>query len=193
MFGPLAALESYVFNAFNFSGRASRSEYWWAVLLVIAITLLSLVVDGVTLYRAYTETGMIPMSFTSYLSPVVYLLTLVPNLSSSVRRMHDTGRSALWLLVAFVPVVGWMVQIVLLLLPGDEQDNSWGNPRAPLGTVASRGESGRPSSGPGRSNPLDAYAVLLHTDRQPSPEEVARRKQEIHEYFQRNVSRRAVA
>lgn len=189
MFGPLAALEAYFLNAFNFSGRASRSEFWWAVIAMFGITLIAMVIDAVTVWQSYKTTGTVPLGFTSYLTPVVVLLKLVPNLSVSVRRIHDTGRSARYLYIAWVPVVGWMIRLILLLLPGDEDANAWGAPRAPMGMLP-RGAGGTPSASH-RRTALDSYAVLLQAEREPSPEEVAQRKAEVHDYFVRNVSRRA--
>ncbi|NIY99664.1 hypothetical protein HC022_26670, partial [Salipiger sp. HF18] len=40
---------------------------------------------------------------------------------------------------------------------------------------------------------LESHAVLMQAGARPSPDELARRRQEMHAYFQRNVSRRASA
>lgn len=56
----------------TFSGRASRSEYWWWVLFVFVA-------------------GLIPM-----LGMIVSLVTLIPYLAVTARRLHDGGRSGWW-------------------------------------------------------------------------------------------------
>lgn len=45
------------------------------------------------------------------------LVVFLPALAVSVRRLHDTGRSAWWLLLAFFPVVGWIVLLVFAVQP----------------------------------------------------------------------------
>ena len=82
----------------DFSGRASRPEYWWFALFIFAVSIvLSL--------------------FSDLLSLVFALGTLLPSLAAAVRRLHDTERSGWWVLISLVPFVGWIVLIVLLALP----------------------------------------------------------------------------
>ena len=51
----------------------------------------------------------------------------------AVRRVHDQDKSGLYLLLACVPIVGWIIALVLAFTPGDEQDNRFGpNPRYPI-------------------------------------------------------------
>jgi uncharacterized membrane protein YhaH (DUF805 family) len=84
------------FNKYvDFSGRASRSEYWWFVLFVF---LGSLVL------------GM----FRTWLNIIFLLATLLPQLAAATRRLHDTGRSGWWQLIGLVPIIGFIVLIVFL-------------------------------------------------------------------------------
>jgi uncharacterized membrane protein YhaH (DUF805 family) len=84
----------------DFSGRARRSEYWYFWLfLVLADVVVSVVA------------GAIHLSFLSYL---VSLALIVPSLAVGVRRLHDTGKSGWWLLIALVPLVGVIILIVFL-------------------------------------------------------------------------------
>lgn len=86
----------------------------------------------------------------------------------------------------FVPMVGGLILLVMMLLPSQRRVNAWGEPRG----IARAAGPGR--AGPGRANAFQSYA-LLQADAQPSPEEIARRKEEVHAYFVRNVSRRAAS
>lgn len=94
----------------TFSGRASRSEYWWFVLVSfvvsVVITLIGTVVAG-DMTTASTTTGV-----DDVLSGLWGLATLIPSLALAVRRLHDTNRSGWWVLLGLVPLVGWIILIV---------------------------------------------------------------------------------
>lgn len=91
----------------TFGGRASRKEFWLFVLFnFIAANVLGLV-SGLTA----AKTGHIEISFAGPL--LYYLATLVPTFAVTVRRLHDTGRSAWWLLITFVPVFGGLALVAL--------------------------------------------------------------------------------
>lgn len=185
MFGPISALESYIFNAFRLNGRATRSEYLWPALIYTLLFILAAVIDGMTVARATQQGGVPPFNPLAYWTVPLFLLCAIPNFTIAIRRLHDSGKSGAWLLVTFVPMVGGIIFIILMLLPSQDRENAWGQPRD-----ISR-ETGAKRSLDQKTSALDSYALLLQTDAQPSPEEVARRKQEVHEYFVRNVSRRA--
>jgi len=94
-----------------FSGRASRSEYWWVVLISLTVSvvifLMGVLLAGGDVAAANASlTG--PEDILSY---VWTLVTLVPSLAVAVRRLHDTNRSGWWTLL-LVPVVGVIVLLV---------------------------------------------------------------------------------
>jgi len=105
----LSVLKNYV----GFSGRARRKEYWM-------FTLVSMLV---TLFLSGTETAL---ELPPVLSVLYALGTFLPALALSFRRLHDTGRSAAWLLIGLVPLVGWIVVLVFMCLPGDRSTNAYG-------------------------------------------------------------------
>ena len=118
--GPSDAVRSVLSNYTNFSGRASRSEYWWWILALIGLQIVIFVISLIT-----PEIGLL-------LSVVVFFGVIIPGLAVAVRRLHDTGRSGWWLLVAFIPLVGALILLIFLLLDSDQQANQWGPP--PLGS-----------------------------------------------------------
>ena len=93
----------------TFSGRASRSEYWWWYLF----TFLVYLVLGVPLYVVGIATsrdgGRTPGTLAI---PLIILLTvfalgiIVPSLALTVRRLHDAGYSGLLALLLLIPYVG---------------------------------------------------------------------------------------
>ena len=104
----------------TFSGRASRSEYWWWYLF----TFLVYLVLGVPLYVVGIATsrdgGRTPGTLAI---PLIILLTvfalgiIVPSLALTVRRLHDAGYSGLLALLFLIPYVGGLVILIFALLP----------------------------------------------------------------------------
>lgn len=78
-------------NYAKFEGRAPRAEYWWYVLAIIVATIVAIVIDG-----------LIGIKLAGPYGPLYLLLalgTLVPSITVTVRRLHDTNRSGWWTLL----------------------------------------------------------------------------------------------
>ena len=114
------AVKLWLKNWKNFSGRASRSEYWWVYLaLAIVMTALMIVAMVVGLGIAAASGGSdsaigLALVLVSGVIGIVGLATLVPSLSLGVRRLHDTNQSGWLYLVSFIPYVGSIILIVLM-------------------------------------------------------------------------------
>lgn len=116
-----------VFNRYTqFSGRARRSEYWYWVLFVVLCSLGFSIIDGFIFGFDQDDIAII--------GPLFSLVTLVPSLAVGFRRMHDTGRSAWWLLIGLIPLIGSIILIVWFVKRGEEHDNQYG----PYESVAER-------------------------------------------------------
>jgi len=123
----LQALKKYTV----FTGRARRMEYWFFVLFNILISAALSVVDYFTgTYSADYHTGL--------LGGLYSLGVLLPAIAVSVRRLHDTGRSGWWILIALVPVIGGIVLLIFMVLDSQPGDNEYGpSPKAgPAGGAA---------------------------------------------------------
>lgn len=108
----------------TFSGRARRREYWTFVLVNLLIYLVLMALD-VALNLFSPEAGI------GLLSGIFSLLTILPNLAVSVRRLHDTGRSGWWILIGLIPCIG-LVLLYFVLQDSEAGDNDYGpNPKAP--------------------------------------------------------------
>src|SRR5229473_1710461 len=91
-----------------FRGRASRKEFWlFALFNFIAANVVGFVSGLVA-----AKTGHVEITFAGIL--LYYLATLIPTLAVTVRRLHDTSRSAWWLLITLVPFLAGVVLVVLL-------------------------------------------------------------------------------
>lgn len=111
----------------NFSGRARRREYW---LFTLAGVVIGVIFQILSLLATAT-TSAVAVGLVNFLSIVVSVAMLIPSLAVCVRRLHDTGKSGLWLLLLLVPLVGAIVILVFELLPGNEGDNKYGaDPKA---------------------------------------------------------------
>ena len=62
------------------------------------------------------------------IATIYELLVLIPGLALGVRRLHDIGRSGWWLLIAFVPLIGFVVLLLFAIMQGDDGDNAYGPP-----------------------------------------------------------------
>lgn len=103
----------------TFSGRATRSEYWYVVLfgylLALLIVLLGMMVDSPELIIG--------------LSSVLSLILLVPGLAVCIRRLHDTGRSGWWYLLVLIPYIGAFALLIIFCLKSDEDNKYGSNPK----------------------------------------------------------------
>ena len=99
----------------QFSGRASRSEYWWIMLyqLVVAATLSALTSTvGTSPGGEFAVLG-----FALALVAFAFgLANLVPGIAVTVRRLHDVDRSGWFYLLGLLPIVGGLVLLALMLL-----------------------------------------------------------------------------
>lgn len=85
----------------DFSGRASRSEYWWWFLFV---------------FLASIATGIISPKLSGVFSLAVFL----PGLAVGVRRLHDIDKSGWFLLVSLIPLIGWLLLLYWAVQEGTE-------------------------------------------------------------------------
>ena len=117
---------SNVFAAYkrflDFQGRASRTEYWLFVLVFIIEAVVALAIDR-TLFGG-DPTSSFGMAGPAYILGVV--VNFIPSLSVGFRRLHDTGRSAWWLLISLIPLIGGIVLLIFNLLPSQPGPNRFG-------------------------------------------------------------------
>ncbi len=113
-------------NYANFNGRARRKEYWMFTLYFLLFALLAGFVIGIL--SAVGETvAMIAI----ILAVVWYLAHLVPSLAVTVRRLHDTGKSGWFYLLAIIPYIGGLIIFIFTVIEGDKGDNKYGpDPKA---------------------------------------------------------------
>ena len=115
------SIENVFRNFANFSDRASRSEYWWFQLFFFVALATADFIDAMIL----TTTGGPGGIF----GTIVFLGLIIPNLSVTVRRLHDLGYSGWFIVLVFVPCLGSIIGIVILVfmvVEGQSQINNYG-------------------------------------------------------------------
>jgi uncharacterized membrane protein YhaH (DUF805 family) len=105
----LNAIKTCFEKYFDFSARASRSEYWWFVLLWIIVYGLDFI--------------------NPTLSIVLTVPLIIPMLAVQTRRLHDINKSGWWQLIGFIPIIGIIILWCWSAKNGDSNKNSYGEAR----------------------------------------------------------------
>ena len=103
----IQALKKYA----DFSGRATRKEYWMFVLVYLIFYVVLAMID------AFVGTMVLAL--------ILSLALAIPSISIAARRLHDTGRTGWWQLISIVPLIGVIVLIVFLV-QDSHPDNEYG-------------------------------------------------------------------
>jgi len=104
-------------NYAGFNGRARRMEFWmYNLIFAIGFFALSLL----------SQISTIGMIFRIISTLAVFAL-IVPSIAVGVRRLHDTGKTGWWMLLAIIPFVGWIILVIFFVIDGQSQYNIYGN------------------------------------------------------------------
>lgn len=102
--------------AFNkyccFSGRASRSEYWWFYLFSIILS---------------AAAGFVAAFAGEWITYVLSVAMFLPGLGLWVRRLHDIGKAGGWIFLNLIPLVGQIILLVWACQNSEMQPNRFGN------------------------------------------------------------------
>jgi uncharacterized membrane protein YhaH (DUF805 family) len=109
------AVSRFFRNYANFSGRASKSEYWWPVLAsLVAIFAFSMATSAIAA-AAVSDSNL--ASGVAALVTIVFILGIaLPSISVSVRRLHDANLSGWMYLLACIPILNYVAWIVIGVL-----------------------------------------------------------------------------
>ena len=91
----------------DFSGKATRTQFWMFVLINFVVSLVLGFVCGM-LFKEQTA---------SIISGIYSLALLLPSFGIAARRLRDGGFSPWLLLLALIPVIGWLALLILYIMP----------------------------------------------------------------------------
>lgn len=120
----------------DFTGRASRSEYWWWALvaaivgIVLEVLALALGGAGATVNADGTSTPGPLFWLPGLLIAVWGLGTLIPHLALTWRRLHDANLAGPFFFLALIPIVGWIILLIFTLLPSKPEGARFDRPHA---------------------------------------------------------------
>ncbi len=92
----------------DFSGRASRSEYWWFALIYFIASIIGAVIH-------------------QYVQALVLLAFFLPLLAAGTRRLHDIGKSGWFQLLGLIPIVNFVL-LYFYVQPSQPETNEYGAP-----------------------------------------------------------------
>ena len=150
------AAKLFFTNYFDFSGRASRGEFWWAYLAFFIVSIILAIVDAVIggIIFGFTESEFLLNN--GFFSNIFSLATFIGWISLTSRRLQDNGHSGWWQLAYFsiIPTIFlwvffisadenpvllsfsiistiitlalYILILVWLILPPTEDENKWG-------------------------------------------------------------------
>jgi uncharacterized membrane protein YhaH (DUF805 family) len=120
-----ATVRVFVLWAIDFEGRVRRRHLWALHSSVVGLA-------AVIAFGNWATLGLLGWGLSNAIfATLFFLLTLaaaVPYASVFVRRLHDLGWSGWWALLLFVPVLGALMLVPLLLAPGSAGANRFGPP-----------------------------------------------------------------
>ncbi|MEH7348154.1 DUF805 domain-containing protein [Gottfriedia acidiceleris] len=100
-----------------FNGRARRTEYWMFFLFNVIISII------LSILQSIANIGEV-------LTIIYSILTILPSLAVGARRLHDSGKSAWWLLIGLIPFLGGIILLIFFCLDSEEGENRFGaNPK----------------------------------------------------------------
>ena len=100
-------------RSFDFDGETSRKSFLtvfcWNLLIELILVFIGL---GTSLESSKKELSnyFVLVPFYGFI-----IISLIPSISIQVRRLRDSGRNPLWMLMSFVPFVGGIILLIFYL------------------------------------------------------------------------------
>lgn len=103
----------------SFEGRINRGTFWMCVFILFVIGAASSVLDTIAGTSSFADSGPI--------ESIVGLILIWPSLAVAAKRWHDRNKSAWWILISFIPIIGWLWALIENgFLKGTTGDNRFG-------------------------------------------------------------------
>ncbi|QBO36430.1 DUF805 domain-containing protein [Periweissella cryptocerci] len=107
-------------HVFDFQTRSTRSDFWWAALGNIILSIIVSFVAGLIFGNSTAGSAAY-----SIIYGIVGFLYLIATISIVVRRLHDINRSGGWWWIQLIPIVGGIILLVFELTATVEVGNRY--------------------------------------------------------------------
>jgi uncharacterized membrane protein YhaH (DUF805 family) len=121
---PQITFQDKVRDLFSFDGRIGRQSYWMRGLLLWGMNILAAILFAVA---GDAGAATIPLVL---VAAAIYVVGFFGSLATTVKRLHDRGRSGWFMLIALIPLVGIWLIVEVGFLAGNPAENEYGSPVA---------------------------------------------------------------
>jgi len=109
-----------------FTGRARRKEFWTFTIVNIIIGIILMNIDkstGTYVYVQYTNGYGYDYG---WIHAIFSLAVFIPGIAVMVRRLHDTSRSGFFIFLGLIPIIGFIILLIYMLLDSTPGKNQFG-------------------------------------------------------------------
>ena len=104
----------------DFTGRSTRSEYWWIWLRNMILLVPFYSVYFKALANPRNEAALMALGGIAIIYMIFGLALILPMLALTVRRLRDAGFHWALIFIIFIPMVGPLALLVLLAMPSKQ-------------------------------------------------------------------------
>lgn len=119
------SLDACFENFGSTSGRASKSEFWWLMMVIfLAVGVpfnLSMIIGLIAGRFNIISLLSLLISF------IVPLVAAVPLICVGIRRLHDSGKSSNFMYLSLFPFIGPIILLAMMTDDGEPRDNKYGS------------------------------------------------------------------
>lgn len=117
---------------FSFKGRATRREWWMVTVFTFAAFVAAIIFFYLILSSLVSSDSVLGGTVGQLLIPWTFIVSLIAQYATSVRRYHDRAKSGWWVLIALIPFIGGIWQLVELgFLESVNENNPYGTSPLP--------------------------------------------------------------
>ena len=109
-----------------FTGRSGRKEFWTFTIVNIIIGIILINIDNlIGTYTLIQYSNGFCYDY-GWLHGLFSLAVLIPGIAVMVRRLHDTSRSGFIIFLALIPIIGFIILLIFMLLDSTPAENQYG-------------------------------------------------------------------
>ncbi|MDA8875477.1 DUF805 domain-containing protein [Planktomarina temperata] len=117
----ITSIKTCLFKYVDFTGRASRAEFWYFTLFTMLLSVIAEILDAAL-------AGQSVWSYSGFFGPmssIVTVVTTLPCLAVAARRLHDVGKSGWWQLL-YLTIIGTILLLIWYSSGTQKSENKFG-------------------------------------------------------------------